>query len=188
MATRHSAQTARLDLRPFSDADFGRFVAEMLTDARVTEFYYSYKDVDDVETIRQQAGKDFWDHFEDSRDNHGLEIWAAYENGKSDRFIGWSGLLHTSLSSKYGGPELQYMIAGDAHGRGYATEMAAEVLRHADKELNLKSVIATVDIPNTGSIRVLEKLGFEHEGKIDAYGSSDMYLYRRALNDREYSR
>jgi RimJ/RimL family protein N-acetyltransferase len=188
MATPQSAQTARLDLRPFSDADFGRFVAEMLTDPRVTEFYFSYKDVDDLETIRQQADKDFRDHFEDSRTNHGLEIWAAYEIDGNDRFVGWSGLLHTSLSEKYGGPELQYMIAGDSHGRGYATEIAAEVLRHADEELDLKSVIATVDIPNTGSIRVLEKLGFEHEGQIEAYGSNDMFLYRRTLNDRENSR
>jgi len=187
MATRHSAQTARLDLHPFSDADFERFVAEMLTDARVTEFYFSYKDVDDLETIRQQASKDFRDHFEDSRDNHGLEIWAAYESDNMDRFVGWSGLLHTSLSEKYGGPELQYMIAGDAHGRGFATEIAAAVLRHADEELQLKSVIATVDIPNTGSIRVLEKLGFEHEGQIEAYGSTDMFLYRKSLNGRENS-
>lgn len=185
MATPQSAQTARLDLRPFSDADFGRFVAEMLTDPRVTEFYFSYKDVDDLETIRQQASKDFRDHFEDSRNNHGLEIWAAYENDNTDRFVGWSGLLHTSLSEKYGGPELQYMIAGDAHGRGYATEIAAEVLRHAGEELNLKSVIATVDIPNTGSIRVLEKLGFEHEGQIEAYGSTDMYLFRRSLSNSD---
>ena len=187
MATRHPTQTARLDLNPFTDADFERFVAEMLTDARVTEFYYSYKDVDDVETIRKHARKDFWDHFQDSRDNHGLEIWAAYENGKTDRFVGWSGLLHTSLSEEYGGPELQYMIAGDAHGRGYATEIAAEVLHHADEELDLNSVIATVDIPNKGSIRVLEKLGFEHEGQVDAYGSTDMYLYRKTLNGRENS-
>ena len=187
MATRHSSKTARLDLRPFTDVDFERFAAEMLTDARVTEFYYSYKDVDDLETIRRQAGKDFRDHFQDSRNNHGLEIWAAYQNDNMDCFVGWSGLLHTSLSSKYGGPELQYMIAGDAHGRGYATEIAAEVLRHADEELDLKSVIATVDIPNKGSIRVLEKLGFEHEGQIDAYGSTDMYLYRKTLNGRENS-
>jgi len=187
MTTRHSAQTARLDLHPFSDADFERFVAEMLTDARVTEFYYSYRDIDDLETIRQQARKDFLDHFQNSRENHGLEIWAAYENDNTNRFVGWSGLLHTSLSEKYGGPELQYMIASDAHGRGYATELAEEVLRHASQELKLKSAIATVDIPNSGSIRVLEKLGFDYEGQIEAYGSTEMFLYRRTINGKENS-
>ena len=42
-------------------------------------------------------------------------------------------------------------------------------------------IIATVDIPNTGSIRVLEKLGFRREGQIEAYGSFEMYLYRLPL-------
>jgi len=176
-----SRQSARLNLRPFSDEDFEVFVAEMLTDPRVVEFYYSYRDVDDIETIRQQAAKDFLDHFEDSRANHGLEVWAAFDDEEFSHFVGWSGLLHTSLSEQFGGPELQYMIAGDAHGNGYATELAQATLRHAADELNLRTVIATVDIPNQGSIRVLEKLGFSHDRQIEAYGSSEMYLYRKSL-------
>lgn len=182
MVVEKSLNTARLTLRPFSTADFEVFVAKMLTDSRVIEFYYSYRDVDDLGTIREQAARDFLDHFEDSRKNHGLEIWAAYDEETDGNFIGWSGLLHTPLSEKYGGPELQYMIAGDAHGNGYATELAEATLSHAANELNLCSVIATVDIPNQGSIRVLEKLGFSHEGQIEAYGSSEMYLYRKSLD------
>lgn len=185
MVVKKSRQSARLTLRTLSAADFDIFVTEMLTDARVVEFYYSYKDVDDIETIRQQAVRDFMDHFEDSRMNHGLEIWAAFDGEEPGHFIGWSGLLHTSLSQKFGAPELQYMIAGDAHGNGYATELAEATLQHAADELNLHSVIATVDIPNQGSIRVLEKLGFSREGQIEAYGSSDMYLYRKSLVDTD---
>lgn len=181
MEVEKSRETARLTLRPFCAADFEVFVAEMLTDARVVEFYYSYRDVDDLGTIRRQATRDFLDHFEDSRANHDLEVWAAYDKKAFDHLIGWSGLLHTSLSGKYGGPELQYMIAGDAHGKGYATELAEATLHHAIDEMDLPSVIATVDIPNQGSIRVLEKLGFSYEGQIEAYGSSDMYLYRKSL-------
>ena len=102
---------------------------------------------------------------------------SALEVGDG-RFVGWSGLLYTSLSEHYGAPELQYMISGNMHGKGYATELAGEVLRHAFDELGLDYVIATVDIPNTGSIRVLEKLGFDLEGQIEVYGSDQMYLYR----------
>jgi RimJ/RimL family protein N-acetyltransferase len=67
------------------------------------------------------------------------------------------------------------MISGDTFGQGFATEAAAAVLKQASPDLN---IIATVDIPNVGSIRVLEKLGFECEGQIHAYGSSEMYLYK----------
>ena len=49
------------------------------------------------------------------------------------------------------------------------------------REKIAKSAIATVDIPNIGSIRVLEKLGFLLVKQIHAYGSDDMYLYRRDL-------
>ena len=73
------------------------------------------------------------------------------------------------------------MIAGDYHGKGLATELAHAVLQHAADEKITESVIATVDIPNRGSVRVLEKLGFELEGQIHAYGSDDMHLYRNTL-------
>ena len=64
---------------------------------------------------------------------------------------------------------------------GYATEASAKVLDDArERELTPK-VIATADIPNTGSIRVLEKLEFEFIAKIEAYGSSEMYLYTKQL-------
>ena len=171
-------RTARLVLRPFSQQDFDHFVTEMLTDPRVVEFYYSFRGEVDTDRIRQHAKDDFWDQFEASRADHKLEIWAACETEGNGRFVGWSGLLYTSLSERYGAPELQYMISGNMHGKGYATELAREVLRHAVDVLGLNHVIAAVDIPNVGSIRVLEKLGFQLEGQIEAYGSDQMFLYR----------
>jgi len=174
-------ETQRLVLTPFSSADFSRFVGEMLTDRRVVEFYYSYRDLDDVDQIREKAEADFWDHFEESKTEHNLHIWAAYTAIDGASFVGWCGLLHTDLSDKFGGPELQYMIAGDSHGEGFATELASPVVQHASTEKLAKSITATVDIPNIGSIRVLEKLGFELSGQIEAYGSEEMYLYRKDL-------
>ena len=177
--------TERLVLRPFGWQDFDYFVTEMLTDPRVVEFYYAFRDQVDSDRIRQQAKDDFWDLFEESRSRHKLEIWAACESAGDGHFVGWSGLLYTSLSEHYGAPELQYMISGNMHGQGYATELAGAVLRHAVDVLGLDSVIATVDIPNAGSIRVLEKLGFQLEGQIEAYGSDQMFLYCLRLNNSE---
>lgn len=170
-------ETARLCLTPFSRADFDLFVEEMLTDPAVVEHYHSYKHKTDMDLIRRQAEEDFWEYFEESRTDFGLEIYAIRTKGDHRKFIGWTGLLHTSLTDPYGGPELQYMISGDTFGQGFATEAAAAVVEHATPGLN---IIATVDIPNVGSIRVLEKLGFERERQIEAYGSSEMYLYRHS--------
>ena len=154
----------------------------MLADARVVEHYHSYKHLNDPMLVREQAQRDFWSHFETSRRDAGLEIWAAYGIDSGTELVGWSGFLQTSWSDRHGGPELQYMIAGDAHGRGYATELARAVLEHGRREMGLRKVIAVVDIPNVGSLRVLEKLGFTRVGQIEAYGSTDMYLYQRTLS------
>ena len=173
-------ETARLVLKPMTIGDFEHFVRDMLTDPKVVEHYHSYRCLFDLQQIRVNAQKDFWEHFEESRPGSGFEIFSDFEQGsasEADRFVGWAGLLLSSLSDEYGGPELQYMIASRAFGRGYATEAATAIMDEA-RELKLTpKVIATVDIPNTGSIRVLEKLAFEFAGQIESYGSSEMYLY-----------
>jgi len=49
-------------------------------------------------------------------------------------------------------------------GKGYATEAALAILKFGFATLKLHRVGATVLPDNTGSIRVLEKLGFQQEG------------------------
>ena len=71
--------TARLLLRPMTRQDFDVFVETMLTDRKVVEFYYSYRDETNLDSVRQKAEKDFWDHFEESREATPFEIWTIFE-------------------------------------------------------------------------------------------------------------
>lgn len=166
-----------------SHDDFELFVRDILTDPRVVEHYHSYRGLFDMQQIRVRAEKDFWQHFEASRKKSGCEIWSIFEGPTpgDDAFIGWAGLVHTALSDRYGSPELQYMLSSRAFGRGYATEAARLVIDDARERKLTPKIIATVDIPNKRSIRVLEKLGFEFGGQIEAYSSSEMYLYSYKL-------
>jgi RimJ/RimL family protein N-acetyltransferase len=177
--------TERLVLEPMSLESFDIFVRDMLTDPRVVEYYHEYRDLFDLQQIRVRADRDFWEHFQQSRAATPFEIFSIFEGGDTsaqEAFVGWAGLLQSSLADEYGGPELQYMIASRAFGKGYATEASMAVIDEArDRKLTSK-IIATVDIPNSGSIRVLEKLRFTFEGKIEAYGSDDMYLYTYVLD------
>lgn len=164
--------------------DFSVFVDTMLTDPAVVQHYHFYREQSDLNVIRRQAEEDFWEYFEASRRNAGLEVWTIFDqlaDSSSKSIFGWAGLLQTSLTRKYGGPELQYMVASRAHGLGYATEAANAVLLDAKQRSLTAKVIATVDIPNLESIRVLEKLNFRFDSKIEAYGSSEMYLYTKSL-------
>ena len=178
-------KTERLTLRPMSLESFDIFVRDMLTDPKVVEHYHEYRGLFDLQQIRVRAARDFWEHFQQSRAATPFEIFSIFEEGvvpEQEAFVGWAGLLQSSLSDEYGGPELQYMIASRAFGRGYATEASMAVVDDARERNLTPKIIATVDIPNTGSIRVLEKLQFEFVGQIEAYGSDDMYLYTHTLD------
>ena len=69
------------------------------------------------------------------------------------------------------------MLSSRVFGRGYATEAAGLVMEDVRERDLTPVLIATVDIPNKRSIRVLEKLDFEFIGQVYAYNSPDMYLY-----------
>ncbi len=178
-------KTKRLTLKPMLVESFDIFVRDMLTDPKVVEHYHGYRDLFDLQQIRVQAAREFWAHFQQSRAATPFEIFAIFENSvvpAQEAFVGWAGLLQSSLSDKHGGPELQYMIASRAFGKGYATEASMAVINEARERQLTSKIIATVDIPNSGSIRVLEKLQFEFVGQINAYDSDDMYLYTITLD------
>ena len=59
---------------------------------------------------------------------------------------------------------LGYSLAQIHNGRGYATEAVRLVLGFAFKEIELHRLQAATLLHNYGSIRVLTKAGFRHEG------------------------
>ena len=56
--------------------------------------------------------------------------------------------------------DLGYALLPEFCGHGYAVEAGAAVLSDARRRLGLGRIVAIVDPRNSGSIRVLEKLGF----------------------------
>lgn len=59
-----------------------------------------------------------------------------------------------------------YVLARRCWGRGYATEAAGLVLRHAFDAWGLHRVEATCHPQNVASARVLEKIGLRYEGRM----------------------
>ena len=58
------------------------------------------------------------------------------------------------------------MFHPEHHGRGYATEATAELLRLGFEELGLHRMYGRLDARNSASARVLEKLGMRHEAQL----------------------
>jgi RimJ/RimL family protein N-acetyltransferase len=91
----------------------------------------------------------------------GDPIVLAAIDTETGRQIGEFMLRLKSADSRQG--EIGWSMHPDVHGRGLATEGAAEVLRLGFDELGLHRIEAGADSRNTPSIRVMEKLGMRRE-------------------------
>lgn len=81
---------------------------------------------------------------------------------ESDLMIGMVG-LH-DISDVHRHAELGYSIGMDYWGKGYASEAASAMVDHAFASMCLERVHAGYYTRNAASARILDKLGFKHEG------------------------
>lgn len=90
----------------------------------------------------------------------GLSVYAVIEK-ESNRVIGSAGFnVRTTIESV----ELLFHFSKTAWGKGYATEAATACVDFAIKNPNLKMIYASAESKNTGSLKILEKVGFEYKG------------------------
>jgi ribosomal-protein-alanine N-acetyltransferase len=86
--------------------------------------------------------------------------WVMVEPG-NDRAIG-----AISCFPEQHRAEIGFVLHRLCWGRGYATQAASAVTEWALSSPAVPRVWATCDCENASSIRVLEKLGFEREGRL----------------------
>ncbi len=92
-------------------------------------------------------------------------VWVV-EWRQQPGFLGWCGVFPLEDSGLI---ELGYRYLRAAWGQGIATEAAAVVLDYGFRELGLDPIVAVTHPDNRASRRVLEKLGFSHEGPARYY-------------------
>ena len=94
----------------------------------------------------------------------GSGVRLAIERTADGVFLGQCALLRWNPTFR--SAALSYSLAAHAWGRGYMAEAAAALLRWAYASHALNRVQAETDTRNAASVRVLEKLGFEREGRL----------------------
>ena len=85
--------------------------------------------------------------------------------------------------------EIGYELAPDHWGRGYATELARELLRFGFDAWRLRRISARCTAEKAGSARVLEKIGMKFEARLADpeqldHGGADELLY--GILEREW--
>jgi RimJ/RimL family protein N-acetyltransferase len=148
-------RTERLVLRPFADAD-----ADAVLDMQSRPEFVRYLmwDVMDREAVAAFVERRVRQTAIDGDDT---ALLLAITVPPSDRVVG--ELMLRLSSSRHRQGEIGWSLHPDAQGHGYATEAAREGLRLAFEDLGLHRVVADADPRNTGSIRIMERLGMRHE-------------------------
>jgi RimJ/RimL family protein N-acetyltransferase len=75
-------------------------------------------------------------------------------------------ISYRQFNEEWGTAELAYFFHPDHWGNGYATEAARRMVAYGFDERRLDKVWARVLAFNDASARVLERVGFEHEGTL----------------------
>jgi ribosomal-protein-alanine N-acetyltransferase len=172
-------ETARLKLRPYSEADIAALVPligarEVAATTLRIAHPYTEEDARAFITLARERDK----------------IWLAITLRADGRQIGGIGLR---VHEEHQHAELGYWLGHPYWGQGYATEAAREMLRYGFQDLGLHRIFASHFGHNPASGRVLRKLGMRNEGcqkehlrKWDRFVDSELYaILRQEWEDRE---
>ncbi|MEE2565293.1 GNAT family N-acetyltransferase [Hyphobacterium marinum] len=145
-------ETGRLILRAMRPEDAGPLFPALSDAANM--HYWSSGPLESVDAVR--------DYLSWNIHGEGVQCFVFAPKSDPDDALGWVILM----DRKPGTAELGYMQRPDAHGKGFAREAAARVIRHGFETRGFRRIWADADIDNAASIRLLEALGFEREGHL----------------------
>ena len=164
-------QTQRLTLRPFEAEDAASVLQYWQSDTRWERFNASVP-----ENFGLSDAQVFVRSMQD-RDRATAPNWAIVRH---DVVV---GVVSLTLESNGHIATVGYGVHGDVAGQGLSKEAVSAVIECAFNQLpQLKRIRARTDAENQASIRVLQKLGFSHEGTL----RKDVFVKGRFVDEAVY--
>jgi len=108
---------------------------------------------------------------------HGYGMYALQPTSAAQP-IGMCGLVRREFLPA---PDFGVALLPDWVGQGYAAEAARAVMVHAADELGIRQLLAIVRPGNQRSVRLLERLGFRHQGPCPTPEGVALELYGTPL-------
>jgi RimJ/RimL family protein N-acetyltransferase len=179
MSTHPTLETARLKLRPYTEAD----IPELLPLIGTREVAATTLRI--AHPYTEQDARAFLELANDPD-----KLWLAITLRSDGRQIGGIGLRVEKQNQH---AELGYWLGVPFWGQGYATEAARELLRYGFEKLRLHRIFASHFKHNPTSGHILKKIGMKYEGcqrehlyKWDQFVDSELYgIMRREWEERE---
>jgi len=148
-------ETANLSLRPFSGGD-----AESVFEYWQSDPGWERYNASVPTAFTLTDAKDFVAELR-SRNRDTSPNWAILYQGKV------IGVISLAFEQDHKIAVVGYGVHGDVRGLGLSVEAALTVIDHAfERYPGLKKIRAHTDAENLPSMRVLEKIGFSHEGTL----------------------
>ena len=147
-------ETRRLIMREFREEDWPT-VLDYWNDSRYQRYYPEMPDREGF--VRDLVARFVTAQSEEPRRNRQLALISKQDG----RLIGNCGIRVNNLD--LGEANIGYELDPRDWGNGYATEAATAIVRFGFEELKLHRIWAECVADNTGSARVLEKLGMRRE-------------------------
>lgn len=158
-----------MTLPPFTPIETERLILRHFRESDVPAFYAYRKDPDvaryqgwEPENITEEAARE---RVADMGSAPGVaqSAWfqVAVAEKASQTLIGDIGLR---LQMDVRQAIIGYTFASSAQGKGYATEAVSRLLDYLFDDIGVHRVMADALAANGASIRLMERLGFRHEG------------------------
>jgi len=148
-------ETQRLVLRDIEEDD-AEALADLWTDPSVTMFMGGPRDYDNMISVFEQDAA--------AHDLRVYDLWTLVEKS-SERIIGHCGLTDKDVEGELE-IELIVVLAHDAWGKGYGSEIASALLEYAFTTAGLERVIALIEPNNRASERMAKSIGMHFERQV----------------------
>jgi RimJ/RimL family protein N-acetyltransferase len=170
-------ETARLRLRAFEERDLAP-QGESLRDLSVMRHLGGQPLGREDVWRRMLSGLGLWAMY-----GYGYWVAEAREDGRYLGQVGFADYKRDIEPSIEGEPEMGWIFAPWAQGKGYASEAVAAGLDWIGRTLPGRDVVAIIAPENQPSIRVAEKNGFAREAS-SLYHGDPILIFRRPGGNR----
>jgi ribosomal-protein-alanine N-acetyltransferase len=158
----------------FPVLEVGKFVLRELSVSDVKPFYAYLSDpqvnkyISEEDTPKSFAAAEDEIRYWADLFNYRRSIYWGIAEQKTNKLIGTCGF--NVWSRTHARTEVSYDLARAYWGKGVMTDCVRAICDFAFINMRVNRIQGTVADDNIGSIKVLEKLGFQHEGKLRQYG------------------
>jgi RimJ/RimL family protein N-acetyltransferase len=166
-------ETPRLSLRAHALADFDACAA-MWADPAVVRYIGNRPSTREEAWARLLRYRGHWALLD-------FGFWAIVERA-TGAFVGEVGFAEFRRAIEPPlGVEAGWVLARDAHGKGFATEALGAALAWATAHVPVRVIDAVVDVGNAASLRVANKCGFV-EVRRATYHGEELVILRAPLS------